>query len=169
MPATGSGLSKWARQCQQMMAYYGKINISQMVSSNVPETICKTVRSSTLVPHSQWMKWWLLEKGCLEWFKFTNWWKWIIMLIDKFILYYIDIQFSSLFCVDSEWLVNIWIIPDQPWPLVDAKSRVWVTRPRQRHAGLCSAPCCAVNQDSQPFCPHNFQVKNKYYYTPRVA
>ena len=82
-------LSKWARQCQQMMAYYGKINISQMVSSNVPETICKTVRSSTLVSHSQWMKWWLLEKGCLEWFKFTNWWMWIIMVIDKFTLYYI--------------------------------------------------------------------------------
>ena len=152
-------LSKWARQCQQMMAYYGKINISQMVSSNVPETICKTVRSSTLVSHSQWMKWWLLEKGCLEWFKFTNWWMWIIMLIDKLILYYIHrYPVFSLFCVDSEWLVSIWIIPDQPWPLVDAKSRVWVTRPRQRQAGLCSAPCCAPRFST--FLPTQFPSKN---------
>ena len=96
--------------------------------------------------------WWLLGKGFLEWVKFTNWWMWIKMLIDKLILYYIHrYPVFSLFCVDSEWLVSIWIIPDHPWPLVDAKSRVWVTRPRQRHAGLCS--------DSQPFCPHNFQVK----------
>ena len=83
----------------------------------------------------------------------------IIMLIDKLILYYIHrYPVFSLFCVDSEWLVNIWIIPDQPWPLVDAKSRVWVTRPRQRHAGLCSAPCCAPRFST--FLPTQFPSKN---------